>query len=617
MPRAFNIAILNRTFMKRNKSNVIAKAKDYLCLVIKNIANAKDIKINLSQEVKNNFFTWNHNLIENQGDSKSLNICYLENNNFNNSNTDNLLKDHRALADMACCYLMFHNSSLHQQKIFNQEEQIIFDDFEKIRVLLCIYDSYFGSLCNILDKIDKELDFNYSISPILLILKNFFSKSNLLDNYPRINLFAKDLENKTSIKIKEKVKKISLKIHDQNQYSKLVEELIAMLRKKDDQYNNKNKKDSEEKTELTTNNIENIDSNVFQEEESSKDYQEKIDDLEKIEKKIIEIEDRSEFASIYDDKSIINNNLLEFRDSYKIFSSKFDEIIFPQKLVSKNELQILRNQLDIKLSKLNNISKKISIKLKRKLLSKQNSFLDYDSSRGLLNRKKLTQLVIDPLSENIWIDNKNHQYQNTALTILLDNSGSMRGNPIVMSSLACEIIAEILEKFTIKTEIIGYTTADWRGGRARKLWEVSGREKNPGRLNELRHIVYKHFNQNFKKSRINLGLMLKEGILKENIDGEALLFARSRLMQQNEKRKILIVISDGTPVDDSTNSSNDKDILSDHLHHVVNKIEKQSSIEIVGIGIGHSIEEFYRNSITIRTIEELGDVMIKKICELL
>lgn len=601
--------------MKKNKSNIATEVKEYLHLVVKNIANAKDIKINLSQEVKNNFFIWNHNLIENQGDSKSLNICYLENNNFNNSNTDNLLKDHRALADMACCYLMFHNSSLHQQKIFNQEEQIIFDDFEKIRVLLCIYDSYFGSLCNILDKIDKEIDFNYCTSPILLVLKNFFSKSSLLSNYHQISLFAKDLEKKTSIKIKEKIKEISLEIHNQDQYSQLVQELIAMLRKENNRDNNKNKKDSDKKNELTSN-IENVDSNIYQE-EGSKGYQEKIDDLDKVEKKIVEIEDKSELASVYDDKSIINSNLLEFRDSYKIFSSKFDEIIFPQKLISKNELQILRDQLDIKLSKLNSISKKISIKLKRKLLSKQNSFLDYDSSRGLLNRKKLTQLIIDPLSENIWIDNKNHQYQNTALTILLDNSGSMRGNPIVMSSLACEIIAEILEKFTIKTEIIGYTTADWRGGRVRKLWEVSGREKNPGRLNELRHIIYKHFNQNFKKSRINLGLMLKEGILKENIDGEALLFARSRLMQQNERRKILIVISDGTPVDDSTNSSNDKDILSDHLHYVVNKIEKQSSIEVVGIGIGHSIEEFYRNSITIRTIEELGDVMIEKICELL
>ena len=171
----------------------------------------------------------------------------------------------------------------------------------------------------------------------------------------------------------------------------------------------------------------------------------------------------------------------------------------------------------------------------------------------------------------------------------------------------------ILENFSIKTEIIGFTTSDWKGGKARKLWESSGRPLNPGRLNELRHIIYKHFNWKFKKAKTNLGLMLKEGILKENIDGEALLFARSRLMQQSEKRKILLVISDGTPVDDSTNSANENDILTNHLHHVIKKIEKAKKIEIVGIGIGHATDEFYRNSTMIKSAEELGDVMIEKI----
>ena len=296
-------------------------------------------------------------------------------------------------------------------------------------------------------------------------------------------------------------------------------------------------------------------------------------------------------------------------------------MVFPQKLIAKNDLELLRDQLDLKMAKLDSISKKMTLKLKRKLLSKRSSFLEADASGGILNRKKLTRLVVDPFVEDIWINNKDHQYQNTCLTILLDNSGSMRGNPIVMSAMACEIIADILEKFSIKTEIIGFTTADWKGGKARKLWESSGRPKNPGRLNELRHIVYKHFNQKFKQSKVNLGLMLKEGILKENIDGEALLFARSRLMQQSEKRKILLVISDGTPVDDSTNLANEGDILSDHLHQVINRIENStrgdSRLEIVGVGIGHSTEEFYRNSITIKALEELGDVMIEKIVDLL
>jgi cobaltochelatase CobT len=243
--------------------------------------------------------------------------------------------------------------------------------------------------------------------------------------------------------------------------------------------------------------------------------------------------------------------------------------------------------------------------------------MEYDASRGILDRKKIVRIVTSPQNDDIWVNNKSYDYHDTCLTILLDNSGSMRGQPILMSALACEIIAEILEKFSIKTEIIGFTTADWKGGRVKKLWESSGRSPNPGRLNELRHIIYKHFNQNFKKAKTNLGLMLKEGILKENIDGEALLFARSRLMQQSEKRKILMVISDGTPVDDSTNSANDHDILIDHLHHVIKKIEKGKKIEIVGVGIGHATDEFYRNSTMIRSLDELGDAMISKIVGLI
>lgn len=317
------------------------------------------------------------------------------------------------------------------------------------------------------------------------------------------------------------------------------------------------------------------------------------------------------------EQSDLAQEQIEFKNPYKIFSSQFDEVVFPQKLIPKNELELLRNQLELRLSKLSGISKKMSLQLKRKLLSKKNSFFEFDSSRGVLDRKKLTRLVIDPMMTQLWIDHKNHEFNNTALTILLDNSGSMRGNPIVTSAMACEIIAEILEKFSVKTEIIGFTTSDWKGGRVRKIWESAGRPENPGRLNELRHIVYKHFNQRLKKAKVNLGLMLKEGILKENIDGEALLFARSRLMQQSEKRKILLVISDGTPVDDSTISANDSEILSNHLRHVVSKIERQSKIEIIGIGIGHSTEEFYHNSMTIRNVDELGDAMIKKISELL
>ena len=236
---------------------------------------------------------------------------------------------------------------------------------------------------------------------------------------------------------------------------------------------------------------------------------------------------------------------------------------------------------------------------------------------GVLNRKKLSQIVANPCLENIFINHKNHDYQNTTLTLLLDNSGSMRGMPIVVSAMSCQIIASILERFGVKTEIIGFTTVDWKGGKVKKLWEINGRPNEPGRLNQLRHIVYKHSKQSFKKSKINLGLMLKEGLLKENIDGEALLFAKARLMKQPEQRKILVVISDGNPVDDSTNSANSHDILNWHLQKVIWQIEKQQKIEVIGIGIGHDLQRFYKNSITIDNPQDLGNVLITKISDAL
>jgi cobaltochelatase CobT len=258
------------------------------------------------------------------------------------------------------------------------------------------------------------------------------------------------------------------------------------------------------------------------------------------------------------------------------------------------------------------------LKLKKKLLAKKYLPLEYSQSEGVLNRKKLTQIILEPSSPDIWQNFKLHDYQDAIVAILIDNSGSMRGSPIIMSALASEIIAATLEKFSIKSEILGFTTSDWRGGKSRKLWESLGSKGNPGRLNDLRHIVYKSANQNFKKSKINLGLMLKDGILKENIDSEALLWAKSRLMQCKQTRKILIVISDGAPIDDSTTTNNNNEnILTDHLSKVISKIEKQSKIELVGIGIGHDVGQFYKNSIVIKNPDELGDVMIEKITKLL
>ncbi len=597
----------------KSKNSQINDAKENLIVTLRALAASDSLQVEFDENQQNNFFTWDQNLLI---EKQKVSLPKLQ-----KISEENPLEHFRSAFDLAACYLLFHDQHSHQIAIPDAAERKFFDAFEKIRVIALVKNSYRGVVQNILQKIEEDAP-SADSDLSLILLEEFFAAEIGTKTQ---NLIV-DLKRNLSKRILREIRNLAQKISDQKDFAQNVLQILEMLKEEQNEAEEGRSKKTEQESKKLKNDLssfgqENIDAK--EEENLTENNEEELpQDGEKKDETAKKISDlKNDDTAIRLDKSRAEASEEEdgiaFKNAYKIFTNKFDEVIFPQKLIGKNELGILRDQLELRLAKLQIISKKMSLKLKQKLLSKQNSLRERDSSRGILDRKKLTRLVIDPMLEDVWISNKHHEYQDTALTILLDNSGSMRGNPIVMSALACEIIAEILEKYAVKTEIIGFTTADWKGGKARKLWESSGRTKNPGRLNELRHIIYKHFNQSFKKAKINLGLMLKEGVLKENIDGEALLFARSRLMQRAEKRKILLVISDGTPVDDSTSSANDSDILADHLQHVINKIEKSSKIEIVGIGIGHSTEEFYRNSIAIKSLEELGDVMIEKITNLL
>jgi cobaltochelatase CobT len=597
----------------KSKNSQTNKIKEDLTATLCALLFDESVQIEFDENCPNNFFIWNQNLISGE---KKITVPQVEVAEI--LFEESIMKRFRAASDMAACYLLFHDKEIHAQKDFAEEEQKLFDEFEKIRVVAEVKNSYLGVVQNILQKIEDDV-FSLDAGLSLILLGEIFPQEVLEKTQNQIWIFEK----KISKEILQKIKNLSQKTSDQLAFAQGVVKVLEMLRQEKETQNQKqNEAKSESKNEKPEDDLNNFGQENIEakdEENFSKIEEEQGISAPKIAEEITDIKagEKQGESLVRSEESASKSDKIEFKNAYKIFTSKFDEVIFPQKLISKNELEILRDQLELKLTKLNSISKKMTLKLKKKLLAKKNSFLEYDASRGILDRKKLSRLVIDPLFSDIWINNKTHEYQDTALTILLDNSGSMRGNPIVMSAMACEIIATILEKFSVKTEIIGFTTADWKGGRAKKLWESSGRAPNPGRLNELRHIIYKHFNQSFKKAKTNLGLMLKEGVLKENIDGEALLFARSRLMRRDEKRKILMIISDGTPIDDSTASANDSDILSDHLNHVINKIEQSSKIEIVGIGIGHSTDDFYRNSITIKSLEELGDAMIGKIADLI
>ena len=610
------------------KNSQLEKFQEELQKAYRNIAKNPNICLNFDENFVNNFFQWKRSDILsdlNQGQSQ-INFFTI---NLKKPEFENFFWEVRPSLDMACLFFLFHNSNLHQNFLNSMPNKVeltidlnkIFNDFEKIRLVILSSQNFLGITHNLLNKIDLDLDLTTPNDLSLILLNEVFPTFHKLDFVVKAGL-----KNMSPVFHKEFLPKIiALKKYVSNQeifaknLLKILENLILDNPKDNPKSPDSSKNNSAEEPNFGA---EKLEGEIPQEgslenqnpQPKQLDLSQNFSDLTPVEMPMTH-EPEPNIETIL--QNVTEANLVEYKNLYQIYTNQFDEIINPKKFVKKDDLANLRNQLDIKIAKLSGISKKLAIKLKRKLLSKKNNYYDFDGSGGVLNRKRLANIVISPFSSEIWLYQKNHEFQDTALTILLDNSGSMRGNPIVMSALACELIAEILEKFSIKTEIIGFTTVDWKGGKSRKLWEVSGKQKNPGRLNDLRHIIYKDFNQSYKKSKFNLGLMLKEGLLKENIDGEALLFARGRLMQQSEKRKIIMVISDGTPVDDSTTANNEGDILSEHLHHVINNIEKSRKIEIIGIGIGHLAEEFYKNSITIKTIEELGDVMIDKIINVL
>ena len=295
---------------------------------------------------------------------------------------------------------------------------------------------------------------------------------------------------------------------------------------------------------------------------------------------------------------------------YKIFTSQFDEITMAENLESKEEIIKLRKSLDQQLVSFQNLITKLANKLQRQLLAKQNRAWEFNLEEGLLDSSKLTRIIMDPYNSLSFKKEKDLDFKDTVVTLLIDNSGSMRGRPITIAAICADILSRTLERCSVKVEILGFTTKNWKGGKSREEWNKNNKPKNPGRLNDLRHIIYKSADIHWRQSKKNLGLMLKEGLLKENIDGEAISWAFNRLKKRKEERKILMVISDGAPVDDSTLSVNSGNFLEKHLKKVVKFIESKSEIEILAIGIGHDVSRYYNKAIKITDVQELGDVMI-------
>ena len=302
--------------------------------------------------------------------------------------------------------------------------------------------------------------------------------------------------------------------------------------------------------------------------------------------------------------------------AYGIFTTRFDEIIEAEDLCDGDELVRLRQYLDQQLQQLHGVVSRLANRLQRKLQAQQNRSWHFDLEEGYLDAARLPRVIIDPTQPLSFKQETDMNFRDTVVSLLLDNSGSMRGRPIMVAAMCADILARTLERCGVKTEILGFTTRAWKGGSAREQWLEQGKPATPGRLNDLRHIVYKAADMPWRRARRNLGLMMREGLLKENIDGEALAWAHQRLLARPEHRRICMVISDGAPVDDSTLSVNSGNYLEKHLRHIIDEIETRSPIELIAIGIGHDVTRYYNRAVTIVDAEQLGGAMTDKLAEL-
>ena len=424
-----------------------------------------------------------------------------------------------------------------------------------------------------------------------------------------------DLFNK---KIFNKIENLTTSLNDQEQYTNLVKSIIEDLEINDQ----KNDPQNIENENGEDNNNENQNQQQSLEEEQNQQSKNQEFEMENI---VPEIEfdpsmnDQEAMLEDSDDENIPQSQRQPPKDGnprkYSIFTNQFDKIIDAKDLITEDEIKKLRGNLDLQLSSLQNFISRLANKLQRKLLAKQNRSWNFDLEEGILDASKLPRVIIDPFNSLSYKKEKDIDFKDTVVTLLIDNSGSMRGRPITIAAICADILSRTLERCSVKVEILGFTTLNWKGGKSREAW-IKNKKNNPGRLNDLCHIIYKSADTPWRRAKNNLGLMLKEGILKENIDGEAILWAHNRLKKRKEERKIIMVISDGAPVDDSTLSVNSGNYLEQHLKKVVKWVEASKDIEINAIGIGHDVSNYYEKAIKIADVQELGDAMVDQLVEL-
>ena len=446
----------------------------------------------------------------------------------------------------------------------------------------------------------------------LYMLKKFFNLKLNSTSSKMLSFWEKDF----SSSIDKHIDFLSNNLEDQNNYSLKFSEILESMDVfiSNNEENNENEDEKDNDQDNKSENSDDSQSDGREEENKQDKSQASLDagfDLsdQQMNEQLEDSDSLKESTESVLQKININN----IDQEYQIFTNEFDEIAKAEILEDIKETQKLRKNLDQQLIGFQDLITKLANKLQRQLLAKQNRAWEFDLEEGLLDSSKLTRIIMDPYNSLSFMKEKDLDFKDTIVTLLIDNSGSMRGRPITIAALCADILSRTLERCSVKVEVLGFTTKNWKGGKSRESWTKKNKPKNPGRLNDLRHIIYKGADTQWRQAKNNIGLMLKEGLLKENIDGEAISWAYNRIKKRKEERKILMVISDGAPVDDSTLSVNSGDFLEKHLKKMVKFIENKSDVEILAIGIGHDVSRYYNKAIKITDVHELGDVMISQL----
>ena len=532
---------------------------------------------------------------------------------------------YRAESDSRGLFKKFSDEIIYKQNYPKNASCIALYEFsEKIRCELLGSEMLKGSKVNFIenykntlsktktDHIKNKDDVKISQAFEIYMLKKFFNLNINKDCEKVLSFWHKELHEAFD----NYIQFFQDNLKNQNEYNSKVAEILKdmdLFENNDETQNDNENQDNEDGTE---NNNESPEQDSDQDQgspetkEDSKGVDSDYDFAEhQLEENLVDTDKEKENSENLTQKTNNKNSDLE----YKIFTTKFDEVAKAENLESLDEIIKLRKNLDQQLVSFQDLITKLANKLQRQLLASQKRAWEFDLEEGLLDTSKLTRVIIDPYSSLSFKKEKDYEFKDTVVTLLIDNSGSMRGRPITIAAICADILSRTLERCSVKVEILGFTTKNWKGGQSRENWNKNNKPKSPGRLNDLRHIIYKSADIQWRISKNNLGLMLKEGLLKENIDGEAINWAFNRLKKRKEERKVLMVISDGAPVDDSTLSVNSGDFLEKHLKKTVKYIEGKSDIEILAIGIGHDVSRYYSKAIKITDVQELGDVMIEQL----